>query len=356
MKYFVFIIAFSLCLVSVFAQNRITVQNGNQTTFYTNLDSAIINSPSGATILIPGGNWSISGATTQIDKKLYIYGVGHYPDSTKATGRTQISGDVCFISGADSSVISGIYISGSLRFGTSSANQKIKYLTISRCNIKDSLKLGFEGNTEAQNNLISECVLNTIIGFNQQNTVFDKNIINDNIRYFDNCKFNNNIFLKKRHDGNGLENRILVYINNCIFTDNVFLQESYYGFDCIVNHDGVSSFNNTFYNNLLTQNTTFPLPGNNVGFDNIVNVAQSDIFENQTGSAFDYKHDYHLRSDCPGKNAGLNGYDIGLYGTNVPYKEGAVPLVPHFIKADLAPEATANGMLKVTIEVEAQKR
>ena len=79
------LLAFSF---SSMAQNLITVQNGSKVQFYVSLDSAYVHSVDGDTLYLPGGGYE----SLTVDKRLHIIGVGHNPDSTKATARTIMSG------------------------------------------------------------------------------------------------------------------------------------------------------------------------------------------------------------------------------------------------------------------------
>ena len=106
------------------AQSLIAVQNGGAPAFYTVLQTAVDNAQSGDTIYIPGGSFN----SIALNKKLYLIGVGHHPDSTNVTAKSIIAG-ISFSSGADASSIIGIsFGSNGIDFQTN-----IQDLTISRC-------------------------------------------------------------------------------------------------------------------------------------------------------------------------------------------------------------------------------
>jgi len=65
-------------------------------------------------------------------------------------------------------------------------------------------------------------------------------------------------------------------------------------------------------------------------------------------------NDYHLKADSPGKNAGKDGTDIGIYGGSYPWKEGSLPFNPHYQKIQVAPKTDNQGNLNVNIMVKAQ--
>jgi len=105
------------------------------------------------------------------------------------------------------------------------------------------------------------------------------------------------------------------------------------------------------------QNVTFPYQSTgSIGINNIVNQTQSTIFVNQSGNSFSYDDDYHLQSTCPGKNAGRDGTDIGIYGGASPWKEGSIPFNPHIQTLNISPVTNSSGNLNVNIQVEAQPR
>jgi hypothetical protein len=62
----------------------------------------------------------------------------------------------------------------------------------------------------------------------------------------------------------------------------------------------------------------------------------------------------HLAAESPGSGAGSDGTDIGLYGSDSPYKPGAVPHVPHYRRVDIARGTDADGGLPATVRVAAQ--
>lgn len=114
-------------------QSLIVVDNGSPQ-FFIDLNVAIDSASSGSAIYVPGGVYTL---TTKINKKLFIYGSGHDPDSSTATGISKISGNISIIAGADSGMLMGFVIPNALTFGSSEfANDKVvTHYTIARCNI-----------------------------------------------------------------------------------------------------------------------------------------------------------------------------------------------------------------------------
>ena len=58
----------------------------------------------------------------------------------------------------------------------------------------------------------------------------------------------------------------------------------------------------------------------NTGVNNQIDV--DPLFVNVSSTTFDYAYDYHLQATSPGKNAGTDGTDIGIYGGAYPFPSG----------------------------------
>jgi hypothetical protein len=85
---------------------------------------------------------------------------------------------------------------------------------------------------------------------------------------------------------------------------------------------------------------------------NYTGIDRATIFVNQTGTPFDYSHNYHLQA--PTTYLGTDNSEVGIYGGTFPYKEGAVPGNPHIQIKNIAPTTDANGDLHIQIQVGAQ--
>jgi len=329
------------------AQNLISVQNGNKTSFYQQVDSAIIHSQNGDTIYIPGGSWTI---TSPISKCLHLIGVGHQPDSTIVTFPTIITNRLTLASGASNGSLSGIYLKGEIHGGTDAINS----YTVARCRISGGLMLNSGNNNFMFTENVIEGNINGSYG-SATNCSFFNNVISAGFSTtsggipFINCLFKNNIFLTFAFCAWGCQSSITgQYL---LLENNIFLN------NCTSNNGAISTFsqvsNSTAKNNIFVEGMNFT-NGTNTASNNIISQAQNSIFVNQTGYAFNYEHDYHLQSNCPGKNAGTDGTDIGIYGGLYPWKAGSIPSNPHFQAVKIAPTTDANGNLNVNIKVKAQ--
>jgi len=331
---------------SLKAQNLIAVQHGNTPSFYKEVNDAIANSQDGDTIYIPGGTWNISQA---INKRLCIIGVGYNLDSTIATFPTTLNGNITLAAGATLGTLTGILLNGNL----TATNDPINSYTITRCHITNGITL----NQTDSNFIFIQNIIEGNLGSptTPTNFLFLNNIIIGIFAYwhwqwnefypggsFINSIFNNNIFLD-----NSFSNGPWWFSFSSVYSlikNNIFIGST-------ADFGGVA--NSIAKNNLFVENISFP-NGTNIGSYNIVNQPQSSIFVNQSGNSFSYTQDYHLQPSCPGKNAGTDGTDIGIYGGQFPWKDGSVPFNPHVIISNIGDNTNSNGALPVNIKVAAQ--
>jgi hypothetical protein len=302
-----------------FSFYRVAVQTGDVVKLYTTLQTAVDSAASGSDIYVPGTGYS----TINLSKKLNFYGTGYYPSETEATGVSYID-QLYLKSGADSSTFCGF------SFGTVTSQANQKELVFKRCrftNINGAYTMtkttftesnlsGFS--TNLTDCVVQKCFINGQFSNTTQNCLFTNNI---NISYY--------IF--STATGNQIEN-------------SIFTQPTYF-----YNPGSGNAYNN----NLFVMN---PDLGFNSSKNNLFGKALSAIFVNVgNGTAFSYSYDYHLKSDSPGKNHGTDGTDNGIYGTDNPYKDNAVPEIPQITKS-IIPSRTANDKLPVEVEVKSQTK
>jgi hypothetical protein len=335
-----------------YAQNLIALESGATTTFYSNLEAAITASVNGDIVYLPGGSFTPAGGELSIDKNIDIFGAGHYPDSSLATSQTIINGTIRIKTGADGGSIQGLFITGSVFFGSDASNKVVDGYSISRCYIEGNLSLSYttaQSPTATQNINISE---NVFIGFvwlaEATNINISKNIFQSYVRKtISQTIFSNNVFLLYATGGCS-STPTFHDINGAVFNNNIVLNVGCTGLVA-------GTFTgNSFNHNLFSTSVIFPWSGN-PGTGNIVNQSLASIFVNQPSAIFDYSNDLHLVPLSPGENAGTDGTDIGLYGTSFPYKNGAVPANPHISTKVIAPQANSQGELNINITVGAQE-
>lgn len=290
----------------------------------------------GDTIYLPGGGFS---SPTVFDKQLYIFGAGHYPDSTQATAKTFVNGNFVLSENADGIYLEGFNVTGSLLYDFNEAvnNVIIKYLKI-------------DGDINVQGNLtipsINTVIINSIINgnvilSNGQNFGIFNSIIGGRILYSNGNLFENNILL---YSYSGTASIYNLDGNNNVLNNNIILN---------ANNRFITGTSNQMYNNLHV--SPAPLYGTTPIFSgNYFGIAQNLIFINQTGYAFDYAHDYHLQS--PTTYLGVDNTEVGLYGGTHGYKEGAVPSNPHIQLNNISPTTNNSGFLNVHIKGAAQDK
>lgn len=110
----------------------------------------------------------------------------------------------------------------------------------------------------------------------------------------------------------------------------------------------------TLTNNLLVSNTLVSNMTGETASGNILGIPVGSIFMSEGDDDYQFSDDLRLQAGCSGVGAGTDGTDIGIFGTSSPYKIGAMPHVPHYIRVAVAPGTDANGDLRVQVKVAAQ--
>jgi hypothetical protein len=356
MKKIFFIILLAILVNKGNAQGTIAVTtSGGQTTLYDLFETALSNANTGDYIYLPGGTFTLS---SPIRKGINIIGAGHYPDSTVYTNRTIIEGNISIGKGANNALIEGLYVIGDINF---TGNERTDNVMIRRCNVGNiSIGNSWSRNDTARcyNPQVIHNVIRGNIVFNETNGFLMKgNIINGaaQVCIVHGGSIENNIFLAVG------ENATLTDLRNVTFKNNIFMNTAklgYQGFGCY-GYDGIcGTYNCTFIKNLFVgkDSTLNVLPMEAVGTGNIFMVNRDVIFVNQTGTTFNYDHDYNLKGTCPGKNMGDDGTDVGIFGSTNPYKKSALPVNPHISFKDIPSATLPDGTIQVKIKVSAQDK
>ncbi len=340
MKYLKYILSLVSAIAGsmIFAQSYValhsngTVQHFNGTNALVNAYAASIN---GDTIYLPGGSFA---PPANFDKGLTIYGAGHYSDSTQATNKTFIASTVTLNANADNFHMEGIEVLGDFIF---TSNASVNQVTLKYCKINGHFQV--LGNlTDPSNNIalignvfVGDVVLSNASNVAIYNSILQSHLTNSVANLFYNC-----IFLFNGGSYDWVINGEMV--NNNLY-NSVFYQSNWGIYSNITG--------NTYKYSLFTTTTPNFGPGA-VSENNTFGVPQGSIFVIQSGNAFDYTHNYHLQS--PATYLGSDGSQLGLYGGNFPYKEGAVPSNPHIRSKTISATTDASGNLNVNIKVAAQ--
>lgn len=303
----------------------------------TTLSNAYTAANNGDTLYLSGHTFTPPSA---FDKQLVIFGAGHYVDSTLATGKTFINGNVILSENADGFYLEGLEITGLVSFV---ANASVNNVVIKRCKINNTFNVtGNQTNPSSNLSLIGNVFMQNINLENAQAVLLSNNIIVKSFLGSKGNMINNNFIMSFIYDYYG---SYLFYGDNNTISNNIFIWDD-------TNNARVNGHGNIFQNNLYVVSTpdygTTP-----TALDNYTSIPRADIFINQTGAVFDYTHDYHLQN--PETYLGTDGTQVGIYGGTFPYKEGAVPSNPHFQIKNIAPTTDANGDLQIQIQIEAQE-
>jgi len=320
--------------VALHSATGVTIFQGNE------LATAVQQAQAGDTIYLSSGLFTVT--SLDINKRLIIFGVGHSPAQTLATGHTQVNGDIRLLSGSDQSLISGIFFAGNIQVGTTAANQVVANVTIKRCRIGGMLRLTADPHVanRASNFYITENIIHILDGSFTRNHLIRQNVILNEMRHFsENNFFQNNIIGRTHH------------ITGSTFSNNVILVVS--AWNSALETDQITS--SIFNNNVFVPNVVFGA-SNQGAHTNLINQPLANIFVNFAGqTTFSDEFNFNLKPEFAGNNFGTDGTDVGIFGTSTPFKANYLPVVPHIKSKTIAPQTDAAGKLSVQIEVEAQR-
>lgn len=324
---------------------QFAVVKPNGTSFvYSSWDLAYAGASNDDFIYLPGTTIT---TTITINKRIHVYGAGHFPDSTVATGKTNISGNLLVTSGASGGSIEGIRFFGYVSLG---GVTKLQNYSLSKCYLPNALIFVNQNNDSVPEFCtVSENILSNIQSSNSsystKNNLFNKNVFlsstavaNTNL-----CLFSNNIFLNQ-------SNVIYFMVTNSTFQNNIFLSANPVNLS-----GGNGNCYNSFLNNLKFLNSSFDdLPScPNQAEENNISVSSIDSIFISYISSWDYEDNLHLTSSCPGVGAGTDGTDVGIYGTNNPTPTGWVPRNPHIYFKQVDSETGSDGKLHIQVGVRA---
>lgn len=297
---------------------------------FVNANSVAID---GDTLYLSGHNFT---APASFDKSLKIYGVGHLEETTIATGKTYVNGDILLKQDTDNFLIEGI------DFGSLSVenNKSVKNLTIKRCNIRGGINFsGTENPTE--DFLLTGSVIHSTINLqNTERSLINNNIILGQISITNENIIKNNVFISDFSSYTiwGSFNMVL---------NNYFARNHRYDKHYICSGDG-----NIFYNNVLSF-TSANFGTNSDLQNNLLGVEMQDFFVDKIGSGYNVKDDLYLQN--PENYIGEDGTQVGIYGGMYPYKVGAIPVIPYIESVNIPHKVDEDGNLPIKITVKAQK-
>jgi hypothetical protein len=329
--------------LGVHAQNPITTLEhaGVTTVFYglSSFNDAYNASVNGDELYLSAGYFS---APASIAKGIKVYGAGHFPDSANVAKRTTILTGLNINKGADSLRLEGLYIDGYIRYD---AANSVDYVKVIRCRMSD---VSFNTNSAAAAKdycSYEECFIDGYLNFNNYgiSLMITRSIISGQIHNILNSGlFDGNIMLYNGYCPYNC-NYVINNVFGSEFKNNIIITKGYLIQNCT---------SNRFFNNMICYN--FSDYGNNSSLNNYISITQANIFVNQTGNSISYSHDYHLKN--PETYIGTDNTQVGLYGSEYPFKEKGVASNPAFLLKSVSPNTDANGNLQINFKVKAQER
>jgi len=270
---------------------------------YTTIADAIAAASAGDTLLITGSATNYGNVT--VNKQLTLIGVGYNPPGVK----TSLENIRC-TTGSSGSKFIGLYLNSWFYPSYVTANSNI---LIERCQI-----FGTQPGEAIDGLIIKNCVIDNGIYMSSSwtNVLITNNLIKGNVHggTSPSVLISNNVF--SNSGSLSLYSIQYAVVSNNIFYGSAPSQDNYGVVNCAFNNN--ISFGSA-------DNDLPPTGGNNVGSGNMVGV--DPLFVNVPNYSGNLSYDYHLQASSPGKNAGTDGTDIGIYGGSTPLV-GALDGVP----------------------------
>lgn len=315
---------------------------------YTSLQAAVDAASLGDTLIIAGSTTNYG--TVTIAKPLVLVGAGYNNPYGSNTSIDYIYlNRISQFLGASGTKIMGVVCTSYCFFngnytGGNASTQNIDNVLIERCRLN---ALYFQG-YYYHNDSIRNCLLNSSSTITFGSSTLTNVFIHNNI--FDNSTITSSV----------ATNLSSVFLRNNIFINRTTATFSNVSYLIIENNifygaEPTGCSNCVFTKNISYLAATLP-PAGNIGSGNL--NATNPLFVNYppSGGAFSYTYDFHLQAGSPGKNAGTDGTDIGIYGGMLPYNVGANPHFPQMMELTLPSGSSvpAGGTLNVHFKARKQ--
>lgn len=353
MRHKTLLLSMTLLLIGSVAQaqlQRIVLQGSGAPQVFTDIQAALAAAQPNDKVYLSGGVFSASSHIV-FNMPLHFIGAGVHPDSTNVTSTTTLttsstSWDIIITTAASGSTFTGIRFNagGYFYFGNTSTDDDPTGLVFQRCVFDDRMYMTRDETNASPSAFFDECVLYSLVTAGNGVTAnFTRCILDYQAGTGAEVSGFGTGGLTMRHCacfGTRVGNSANAIIEDCVFTRTSapFWQSN-----------GATLTNNLCVSTALTSNMTAgPAMGNVLG------VAPANVFVNETNDDYEFSDDVHLAASSPGIGMASDGTDVGVYGTNSPYKPGAVPYNPHFRSAAIATSTNPNGDLPVNIRVAAQ--
>lgn len=297
---------------------------------FSSFQDAVTGASAGDTLYIEGSLTSYG--TQSFGKKLIIIGPGYFlnqNDSTQAVNLNAIFDNLTIDTGADGSMVSGIYVNNQAIINAGN-------VIFSRNNVS---LYGTSKILLAKTNSINNCAI-------IQN--YCQTISTDNTKAVLSCMICNNIVLNvitcNTYSSVVIFNNVVrmqVDVYNSVIKNNIHYYLNGGGF--MLNTGNVFQCN-------ITAKATPP-----AGTGNIGGVTSENVFIDYAGT-LGYSNDgkWQLKTDSPAIGAGEGGTDCGAFGGLTPYVLSGLPAVPHIFEAIVPTAGSSQSGLPVTIKVKGQ--
>jgi hypothetical protein len=337
------------------AQSSFAVVKPNgSTTITASFQSALDASTAGDIIYLPSGSLNLSGVI--VNKPVNIIGAGYCPDSSNGTV-TIISSDITISSDASGGSLTGVFVMGDFKIGTSDTNnglQNYNFLRVWFSSRTHNFYLSYNDgdNKNAKNLTFTECFFDqwwtklNVVKF----LLFDKCIFFwDRIHYVDgDVTFKNCIFTHNDPSWTTMN-----YVKGALFQNCIF---------AMANTGLSASYPNTFINNLfLTPMTSAGFPGQ-IMTNNIIGFDSSKVFISGAPpnwpmpGANCIKNAFYLTTQAKAAITGTDGKEVGIYGGSNPFKDGGLPPIPAIRQAKVSSKSNAKGKVDIEFKVQAQTK
>lgn len=317
---------------------------------FATVQEAVDNATAGDTLYINGSGTNYGDVT--ISKKLTIIGNGFHPN--KQYIQPTMLEDVYLQTPATGTTFSGIYFTNSVAAQSGNYPDSIIYsrckinafhfgncntVLVKNCHIYG--KIDSRSTNSGKNILFSNCVFS---GYGQLSNDFEYNP--------ERVVFANSMFLS---DDTTKTIYSSIYSSdiyqNLVFRNNIFFGISPYN---QYTNNFVFENNIVYYsaNTGIYENAHIRLRNNLIG----VNPEFVDVPDGTTG--YGYARNYNLSETSPGKGAGTDGTDIGVFGGMFPFPEDIspyqttpMPAIPQVVEMNIQTPAIESGEpLKVKVK------
>lgn len=329
---------------------RIVVQHAGSVLVFTDLAEAITEAQNNAVLYLSGGSFDLPGGLA-LSKTLHFIGAGVNTDSTAATGPTILTtGTSAYFrlnssaSGSSFSYITFNVPGSSTCFGlgTSPVDQTVESVEFHRCVFWQGVELGVVAPC-GSSSAFTECIFHSTLNGHDAATQVTR------------CIFDYQAGTGAEISGFGSGS--LTMLNCVCLGSRIGNSEGSYVANSVFTRTTAPFWQSnemTMMNNLLVCDELASNMTNTIAGGNILGVPIGTIFMSEGDSDYQFDDDLHLQSNSQGIGAGTDGTDIGIYGTDSPFKDGSMPHTPYFRKVGISAGTDASGNLPVSVRVVAE--